>query len=156
VQRVTISLDDALATEFDALAQSRGYSSRSEAVRDLLRDAVRTRRGEEEAGYCVANLSYVYNHHERGLATLLANVQHENHDLVLATTHVHLDHDHCLETVMLKGPTRRVCAFADSLRAERGVRHGVLNVIDVEPGDHHAGEHAHSHGGAAHLSPRPG
>jgi CopG family nickel-responsive transcriptional regulator len=156
MQRVTISVDDALAVEFDALADARGYASRSEAIRDLLREALRAGRNQAQEGYCVANLSYIYNHRERDLATVLADVQHEHHDLVLATAHVHLDHDYCLETVMLKGPVARVRVFADEIQAQRGVRHGALNVIQVEPGDQHAHEHAHTHRGAAHLSPRPG
>jgi CopG family nickel-responsive transcriptional regulator len=161
MQRVTISIDDALAREFDALCRQRGYASRSEAVRDLLRDAVRAPRTGNREGFCVANFSYVYNHHERGMAALLATTQHEQHDLVLATTHVHLDHDHCLEALMLKGPVDRVCALTDAIQAERGVRHGALNVIPVEPGDHHqpgdTHDHdTHSHDGAMHLSPRAG
>jgi CopG family nickel-responsive transcriptional regulator len=156
MQRVTISVDDALAGEFDALAESRGYESRSEAIRDLLREALRAGRSQVQEGYCVANLSYIYNHRERDLATVLTDVQHEHHELVLATAHVHLDHDFCLETVMLKGPVARVRAFSDHIQAQRGVRHGALNVIPVEPGDQHAHEHAHAHAGASHLSPKPG
>jgi CopG family nickel-responsive transcriptional regulator len=156
MQRVTISVDDALAGEFDALAQARGYGSRSEAIRDLLRDALRASQGQAQDGYCVANLSYIYNHRERDLATVLADVQHAHHDLVLASAHVHLDHDYCLETVMLKGPVTSVRVFSDHIQAQRGVRHGVLNIIQVEPGDHHADGRAHAHSGAAHLSPKPG
>jgi CopG family nickel-responsive transcriptional regulator len=156
MQRVTISVDDALAGDFDALAEARGYGSRSEAIRDLLREALRAGQAQVHEGYCVANLSYVYNHRERDLATVLADVQHAHHDLVLATAHVHLDHDYCLETVMLKGPVARVRIFSDHVQAQRGVRHGALNVIQVEPSDHHADEHAHVHSGAAHLSPKPG
>jgi CopG family nickel-responsive transcriptional regulator len=156
MQRVTISVDDALADQFDALAEARGYESRSEAIRDLLREALRNGQSQVHEGYCVANLSYVYNHRERDLAAVLADVQHAHHDLVLATAHVHLDHDYCLETVMLKGPVARVRIFSDHIQAQRGVRHGALNVIQVERGDQHAHEHAHVHSDAAHLSPKPG
>jgi len=156
LQRITISVDDALAEEFDRLSNDRGYQGRSEAVRDLMRDVVNARRLEQQDGYCVANLSYTYNHHERNLATRLMDMQHEHHQLIVATAHVHLDHEHCLETVMLKGLVKEVRDFSDELRAERGVRHGVLNVIPVDPTGHHAHPGAHDHDEAAHLAPLPG
>jgi CopG family nickel-responsive transcriptional regulator len=157
MQRVTISMDDALAEQFDAMARARGYQSRSEAVRDVIRSAVTEHSLAESSGYCVANLSYVYNHHTRLLATRLMDMQHGNHDLVLATTHVHLDHEHCLETVMLKGAVEAVRAFADEIQAERGVRYALLNIVPADPaGDHPPDAHLRRHEGIRHLSPREG
>ena len=159
MQRVTISLDEDLARSFDELSRAQGYASRSEAVRDLVRQAVDRRRLEDERGsgegaFCVANLSYVYDHHVRSLAQRLTEIQHQRHDLVVATTHVHLDHDNCLETVILKGPTAAVRALADGVRAERGVRFGEINLISVEPNDRHSHEaDGHHHSGHAHLTP---
>ncbi len=133
MERYTISLDEDLARAFDQLIRSRGYTNRSEAIRDMLRQELeRSRLSREEAPHCVASLSYVYNHHERQLAERLTTHQHEAHDLVVSTMHVHLDHDHCLETVILRGPTPEVRRFADALCAERGVRHGSLNLIPTE------------------------
>lgn len=141
MERITISLDEDLAREFDRLIEKRGYGNRSEAVRDLLREALeRERQVKETEGHCVANLSYVYNHHERELAERLTQLQHGHHDLTVATLHAHLDHDNCLESVILKGRTQSVRAFADALMAERGVRHGSLNVISVEV---EKGSHGH-------------
>ena len=132
-ERFTISLDPELALEFDRLIRSRGYANRSEAIRDMLRRELESTRLErEEAPHCVASLSYVYNHHERQLAERLTEHQHHAHDLVVSTMHVHLDHDHCLEAVILRGPTAEVRRFADAMSAERGVRHGLLNMIPVE------------------------
>mgnify|MGYP000852014489 CR=1 FL=1 len=152
MERFTISLDESLARQFDELIAARGYQNRSEAVRDLIRGAIEgdSRRGPP-AGYCVANLSYVYNHHERELAERLAGLQHDHHDLTVATMHSHLDHHHCLESVILKGATVEVRQFADQLMAERGVRHGQLNVIAL------AAEHEHRHArqGDAHVHYRP-
>lgn len=140
MERFTISLDENLAGEFDRLIRERGYQNRSEAFRDLLRgqlDALRIQQAQ--APFCVASLSYVYNHHERDLAERLTGLQHQYHDLVVASTHVHLDHDNCLETTMLRGKTESVRRFADMLIAERGVRHGQLNLVpvDMEHGHHH-------------------
>jgi len=145
MERITISLDAALAREFDALVVRRGYGSRSEAVRDLLREHLEAARQADAraAGnpLCVANLSYVYNHHARDLAERLTALQHGHHDLTVATMHAHLDHDHCLESVILKGATPAVRAFADALMAERGVSHGQLNIVSVE-----VANSAHDHG----------
>lgn len=142
MERFTISIDEDLAQEFDALIAERGYSNRSEAIRDLLRHHLESgRRRDAPGAYCVANLSYVYNHHERDLAERLTELQHGRHDLTVATMHAHLDHDNCLESVILKGPTSEVRAFADALVAERGVRHGQVNIVsvDVDRGRHNHG-----------------
>jgi len=150
MDRFTISLDEGLATAFDALIEERGYANRSEAVRDILRTHLQQNAEKRDAkGACVANLSYVYNHQERELAERLTRIQHAHHELTVSTMHAHLDHDQCLETVMLKGPMKRVRAFAEEIIAERGVRHGMLNLVSVDLGA------AHSHGGATHRHLRP-
>jgi len=152
MERFTISLDESLARQFDELIAARGYSNRSEAVRDLIRGAIESdRQRDPPSGHCVANLSYVYNHHERDLAERLTGFQHANHDLTVAAMHSHLDHDNCLESVILKGSTAAVRQFADALMAESGVRHGKLNVIALEAERHHA----HDDHGEAHVHYRP-
>ena len=116
----------------------------------IRRELESLRRSREPHAHCVANLSYVYNHHERDLADRLIELQHEYHDLCLSTLHAHLDHDHCMESVILRGHLDEVQAFSDRLIAERGVRHGQLNLVTVEPG------RAHRHGqGEPHTHLRP-
>jgi CopG family transcriptional regulator, nickel-responsive regulator len=150
MDRFTISLDEQLATAFDELIKERGYTTRSEAVRDILRTHLQNSRERRDSkGSCVANLSYVYNHHERELAERLTSIQHAHHDLTISTMHAHLDHEQCIETVMLKGPIKRVREFAEEMIAERGVRHGSLNLISVASGE------PHSHGGAMHRHFKP-
>jgi len=150
MDRFTISLDETLASAFDELIMERGYATRSEAVRDILRTHLQHSREQRDTkGACVANLSYVYSHHERELSERLASIQHAHHDLTIATMHAHLDHDQCLETVMLKGPVKQVRQFAEEIIAERGVRHGQLNLVSVE------WSKPHSHGGAAHRHLKP-
>ena len=157
MERITISLDTELAAEFDRLIAERGYQNRSEAVRDVLRAHLeQARRQRGEASHCVASLSYVYNHHERDLAERLTALQHGQHDLTVATLHAHLDHDNCMESVILRGPTDAVRAFADALIARPGIRHGQLNLVSAEyreqPHSHsHADGHSRSHG---HYRPR--
>jgi CopG family transcriptional regulator, nickel-responsive regulator len=152
MDRFTISLPEELAAEFDQLIAERGYDNRSEAVRDILRAHLdRMREARELDGHCVANLSYVYNHHERELADRLLTLSHAHHDLALSTLHAHLDHHHCIESVILKGPVQQVRRFANSVVAERGVRHGQLNLVMVDV----AQEHSHADGTRhTHLKPQ--
>jgi CopG family nickel-responsive transcriptional regulator len=146
MERITISIDTALAAEFDQLIAARGYKNRSEAVRDLVRSHLEAQRQVLPAsGYCVANLSYVYNHHERDLAERLTALQHDQHDLTVATMHAHLDHNNCMESVILRGATAAVRGFSDALMAESGVRHGQINIVTVEVDGPHAHSHSHSH-----------
>lgn len=145
MQRLTISIDDDLAADFDGHVARQGYQNRSEAIRDLIRARLDAERQQADPGaHCVASLSFVYDHHQRALAERLAEHQHDRHDLTVAAMHVHLDHHHCLETVVLQGETAAVRAFASALTAEPGVRHGQLNLVtmeDVEPHDHPGHRH---------------
>jgi CopG family nickel-responsive transcriptional regulator len=154
LERITISIDEKLAAEFDQLITSRGYTNRSEAVRDLLRSHLETERAVKGGnGHCVANVSYVYNHHERDLAERLTALQHDQHDLTVATMHAHLDHENCLESVILRGATAAVRSFSDALIAERGVRHGQLNLVSVELHGEHGHPGSTAHGSHVHLKP---
>lgn len=152
MERFTISLDEDLAQEFDRLIAERGYQNRSEAVRDLLRGELESyRRKRNDAKYCVANLSYVYSQQERTLAERLTQLQHDNHDLMVSSMRAHLDHENCIESVLLRGPAAAVRTFAETLAAERGVRHGLLNMVSLEV-DSHSHVHAHAEQGSAPAS----
>ena len=152
MDRFTISLDETLAVEFDRWIAQRGYANRSEAVRDLLRaELERSHLARDEATHCIACLSYVFNHHERDLSERLTSLQHDHHDLTVSTMHAHLDHESCLETVILRGETRAVVGFADTVCAERGVRHGKLNLISVVPDK----KRPHRHAAGAHGKTEP-
>lgn len=133
MERLTISLNNKLAKQFDALMHKRGYFNRSEAVRDLIRDQLEIDHLEENAeGHCLATLSYIYNHHESELASRITSVQHNHHDLTLSSMHVHMDHDNCLEVSVLRGTIKNVKNFANLVIATRGVRHGKLHLFPVE------------------------
>ena len=151
MQRVTVSLEENLADEFDELVAARGYQNRSEAVRDLVRAGlVQTASEDSRATQCVASLAYVYDRNTRDLPKRLANAFQDHHDLSVATMRVTLDHESCMEVSVLKGPTADVEAFAGSVMAERGVRHGRLALIpaEIETDRHAHGDgrpHAHQH-----------
>lgn len=150
MRRLTISLDDDLADTFERFMQQKGYQNRSEAFRDLLRGELgRDSLDHGGARHCVAALSYVYNHHERQLAGRLAQLQHDHHDVTVSTMHAHLDHDNCIETMILRGHTQDVVQFAQTLIAEKGVRHGKFSVIPMESVSNGHGQH-HRH---IHLRP---
>jgi len=155
MERITISLDTDLAQQFDSYINERGYRNRSEAVRDLIRDTLGAQSlKEEKSAYCIGTLTYVYNHHERELASRLTQAQHRHHDLALSTLHVHLDHDNCMETVVLRGTTDEVQQFADSVKSRPGVRHGHLYLVpaEVEKSTHAHGQgHRHEH---VHSKPK--
>jgi CopG family nickel-responsive transcriptional regulator len=143
MQRLTITVDDELVGEIDRLVAARGYQNRSEAIRDL------ARAGLQQASFdpadpkeCVAALVYVYDHAARELSKRLTRTFHDHHTLSLASLHVHLDHDSCMEVNVLRGPTKDVQHFADHVVAERGVRHGQV-VMVAAPSHTHPHEHAH-------------
>lgn len=156
MERFTISLSDDLANQFDELLRKRGYQNRSEAVRDMLRNELATASIERnEAPHCIAALSYVFNHHARDLAERLTEAQHAHHDIVLSAMHVHLDHDNCMETLILRGATQDVSKFANALMAEPEVRHGRLNLVPVDMAEAHAHSHDHATGTGQHMHCRP-
>ena len=133
MDRFTISIDDQLSNDFSHWIAERQYENRSEAVRDLIRvELGRIRVKHKPGDQCIACLSYVFNHHERDLSERLTSIQHSYHDLVVSTMHVHLDHDLCMETTILRGKAKLVQAFSDKICAERGVQQGKINLITVD------------------------
>lgn len=127
-----MSLDDELAQTFEALVQERGYDNRSEAFRDLLRAEMgRTRLQASPDNPCIATLSFVYDHHQRQLAMRLTDMQHAHHDLTIASTHVHLDRDQCVEVVILRGAVKEVQDFAQTIMTQPGVSHSSLHVVPM-------------------------
>jgi CopG family nickel-responsive transcriptional regulator len=146
MQRITITLDDDLMEELDALIAARGYQNRSEAIRDLTRAGMQQAAQEQgKSGECVAALVYVYDHAQRDLSRRLVDTYHHHHDLSLATLHVHLDDDNCMEVTALRGPGKDVQHFADHIIAERGVKYG--RVVMMPAGKKAGGTRKpHSHG----------
>lgn len=134
MQRLTITLDDDTALALDAFMAAQGYSNRSEAIRDLLRAPLRDAEAARDPSLpCMAVVSYIYDHHQRDLGRRLMQSQHDHHALGVATLHTHLDHHHCLEVAVLRGPARAVQDFAQALTRERGVRFGGVNLLPAPP-----------------------
>lgn len=128
--RFGISLGEDLLARFDELVAARGYASRSEAFRDLIRASLveeEWRAGGEVAGA----ITLVYDHHRKDLVNRLADIQHDAHGLVVSTQHIHLDHDHCLEIIAVRGRAKDVRRLADSLRSVKGVLQGAINMAST-------------------------
>ncbi len=138
MQRVTITMEDELLSEVDALAARRGYQNRSEAMRDLARAGLRQADGPRDDDPCIAALIYVYDHARRDLPNRLATEFHDHHQMAVSTLHVHMDSRSCLEVAVLKGTTAAVRHMADHVTAERGVRHGQLVVLPDGTGSSHS------------------
>src|SRR5262249_38708614 len=124
--RISISLEDALLEAFDRRSTARGYTNRSQAIRDLIRDRLLRDAAERAEGDQVAVVTMVYDHHARELAAKLIDKQHHHHGLVVSSLHVHLGERHCLEVTVLRGPTKQVRHLGDELLATKGVLHGEL------------------------------
>jgi CopG family transcriptional regulator, nickel-responsive regulator len=129
MQRITITIDEELLSAVDRLCTERGYGSRSEAIRDLVRDAVAPSQADQ-VGFapCHGALSYVYDHGTRDLARRLTDEGH-HHGVSIASMHVHLTRDECLEVAVLRGSVSAMQAYADSVITQRGVRYGHLHLI---------------------------
>ena len=142
LSRIGIALDSELLKRFDRSIARRGYTNRSEAFRDLIRDRLVTEQTAAPDAIVVGTVTLIYDHHASGITEKLTEVQHEHHELVVSTSHAHLDHDSCLEVLIVHGKSAKVEQFADLLIGLKGVQHGRL-VMTVPA---HAIEHTHEHG----------
>jgi CopG family nickel-responsive transcriptional regulator len=160
--RFGVAMEGSLLRELDALVEERG-GTRSELLRDLVRAEV-TRSRVRVGASAVASLTLVYDHHVRDLTERLTDFQHALGEKVTSALHVHLDHDHCLEVIVMRGPSDELARAGEKLLATRGVKHGGMELIAIGPpsstsprrrAQGHDPEHPHGHdhaparGGAA-------
>lgn len=126
--RFGVSLDSDLLEKFDQLCEERCYQTRSEAIRDLIRNTLVQKEWEDTKQEIAGTLTLVYDHHKSDLAQRLTEMQHDSHDVVLSALHVHLDHDNCLEVLVLRGPGDHVRNLGQKLISTKGVKHGKLTL----------------------------
>jgi CopG family nickel-responsive transcriptional regulator len=126
LKRFGVSIPADLVDTFDRLIEGKGYRTRSEAIRDLMRDALVESEWESNAGEVVGTVTIVYNHEVREIARVLTQLQHQYLDAIVCTTHVHLDEHNCMEVLVVRGSAAEVQAIADKLISTRGVKHGKL------------------------------
>jgi CopG family nickel-responsive transcriptional regulator len=124
--RTGIAMDRELLARFDRFILKQGYTNRSEAFRDLVRDRLITAAVEDPEVNVVGSITLIYDHHSRLLPDKLTQLQHDHHDVVIATTHAHLNHNTCLEVIVVRGKSKHVQKLADLLIGTKGVHHGRL------------------------------
>jgi CopG family nickel-responsive transcriptional regulator len=124
--RFGVSMDGRLLARFDQLIDEKGYSNRSEAIRDLIRDELVEQSWQEEDDETVGTITLVYNHEIRDLTEKLIDYQHQVHGAVISSLHVHLDEHNCLEVLVVRGKGREIKKVADRLIGTKGVKHGKL------------------------------
>jgi CopG family transcriptional regulator, nickel-responsive regulator len=141
LSRIGVSLESDLLDRFDKFIDEKGYDNRSEAFRDLIRDRLVGTAIVASKVPVVGTVTLIYDHHTRLLPEKLADLQHQHHEVVISTLHAHLDHDTCLEVVLLRGKSGEVQQLADKLISTKGVRHGrlVMSSPDI------VSPHRHSH-----------
>jgi CopG family nickel-responsive transcriptional regulator len=150
MQRVTMTIDDDLMAILDKYMEAGGHQNRSEAVRDLVRAGLTKQPQIDDGGrHCFAALVYVYDHETRQLSKRLLENHHSHADISIATLHVHIDPESCLEVSLLQGQKSEVEHFAQHVIGERGVRYGQLVVVPADAGGglhDHPLVQSHSHG----------
>ena len=132
--RIGVAIDSSLLQKFDRLIEERGYANRSEAFRDLIRDELVQKSWESPDADVVGTVTLVYDHHVRMLNEKLTDMQHDHHRNILSTLHVHLDHDNCLEVLVVRGKAGAVKKIADALISTKGVKHGRLTLASTGAG----------------------
>ena len=145
--RIGIALDSELIQRFDRSIARRGYTNRSEAFRDLIRDRLVGERTSAPEAIVVGSVTLIYDHHASGISEKLTEIQHEHHALVVSTSPAHLDHDSCLEVLIVHGKAAKVEKFADLLIGLKGVQHGrlVMTVPESALAPSSDSEHKHKH-----------
>ena len=132
LMRIGVSLPEKLLSRFDEIILKRGYSSRSEGIRDAIRNyIVHYEWMSDVQGERVGVITLVYSHSERGLVENLTEIQHESGDIIQSTLHVHLDHDNCLEVIVLRGEGKDVRIATEKMMALKGVKHVKLTTTSL-------------------------
>ena len=129
--RIGIAVGADLLDKFDVLIHERGYENRSEAFRDLIRNELVKASWELPDTEVVGSVTLVYDHHVRLLNKKLLDLQHNAHESILSTLHVHLDHDNCLEVLLIKGTAAKVQHLANAIISTKGVKHGRLTISSI-------------------------
>lgn len=143
--RFSVSLEADLLEAFDKYVDEGRFATRSEAIRQLLRKSLMNDAWEADAQELTATLTLVYDHHKTGLVEKLLELQHRHAEKVTATLHVHLDHDHCMEVIILRGQGSKLQQLASELRGLKGVHQGELTMAGISPHESGHGHH-HDHG----------
>lgn len=132
ITRFGVSIEPDLLKKFDKIIKSKGYTNRSEAIRDQIRKNIVVDESSEPDAEGLGTLTMIYDHHAGPLTNRLLELQHDHHREILTTTHIHVDHHNCLEVLVLKGKIGEIKKLADSIKALKGIKHGELVITKSE------------------------
>lgn len=130
--RFGISMDEKLLQNFDRIIEEKGYQNRSEAVRDLVRDAILKHHWSNDSEIVAGAILLFYNHHQNKLVNEMLSIQHDYHDNILATTHLHIDHHNCMEVIVVKGVASDLRVLSNKLITLKGVFYGKLTISPLK------------------------
>ena len=130
ITRFGVSIEPDLLKKFDKAIKKKGYENRSEAIRDIIRKNLIAEKTEDPNSEAIGTLTMIYDHHAGNLTNRLLDLQHHHYKEILTTTHIHVDHDNCLEVLVLKGKTRNIQKLADNIKSLKGIKHGELVITE--------------------------
>jgi len=130
IKRFGVSIEPDLLKKFDKVIKKEGYANRSEAIRDLIRKNLITEKNKNPDEGAIGTLTMVYDHHAGSLTDKLLDLQHDHTKEILVSTHVHMDHNNCLEVLVLKGKTGSIQKLADNIKSLKGIKHGELVITN--------------------------
>jgi CopG family nickel-responsive transcriptional regulator len=134
LSRFSVSMPDELVAALDQMVLTKGYNNRSQAIADMVREQLVAHHSHRDDQMVAGTITLVYDHHKRNIQTLLTDIQHDHNHLIVATMHVHLDHDNCLEVLVVRGEAKQIDAIANALFTAKGIKQGKLTITQ-------AGEH---------------
>ena len=128
VSRFSVSLPPRLLGQLDGMTKEKGYENRSQAIADMIRAQLVEHRQKSGTAEIAGTITLVYDHHKQHVQATLTDIQHDHHNVIISTLHVHLDHDNCLEVLVVRGRADVIRKIADELTTAKGVKHGKLTV----------------------------
>jgi CopG family transcriptional regulator, nickel-responsive regulator len=132
--RFSVSVPAQLAKQLDRMAREKGYDNRSLAIADMIRDQLVEHQHQFGQDEIAGTVTLVYDHHKHGLQEALTDLQHDHHESIISTLHVHLDHHNCLEVLVVRGKAPLIKRMADKLIGAKGVKHGKLTITTTGRG----------------------
>jgi len=133
ITRFGVSIEPDLLEKFDRMMKKKRYTNRSEAIRDIIREHLIIEHVKNPSAEVIGTLTMIYDHHTGPLVDRLLEIQHDHYQEILTTTHIHIDHNTCLEVLVLKGKAQNIQKLADTIKALKGIKHGELVITQRSP-----------------------
>jgi CopG family nickel-responsive transcriptional regulator len=133
ITRFGVSIEPDLLEKFDRMMKKKRYTNRSEAIRDIIREHLISEHVKDPSAEVIGTLTMIYDHHTGPLVDRLLEIQHDHYQEILTTTHIHIDHNTCLEVLVLKGKAQNIQKLADTIKALKGIKHGELVITQRSP-----------------------